>query len=119
MDRNIDLCRFTDGLDAITGKWKLQILIQIIQFKNIRFSDLLHKIPKITKKMLSKNLKELEDNDLIERISYPIIPPKVEYRLTEYGKTIIPIIDQLHYWGQEHRKHITEKWIQREKNENE
>ena len=70
-------------------------------------------VPKITQKMLSKNLKELEDDDLINRKTYDTIPQKVEYSLTEHGKELIPIIDSLHEWGIEHRKHIQKKWLEK------
>lgn len=113
MEREPSLCHFDDGLETITGKWKLIILSHIIKNKNMRFSDLMKAIPKITQKMLSKNLKELEDDDLINRKTYDTIPQKVEYSLTEHGKELIPIIDSLHEWGIEHRKHIQKKWLEK------
>lgn len=113
MEREINLCRIDDGLETITGKWKLIILLHLVHKKTMRFSDFTRAIPKITQKMLIKNLRELEDDDLVERKSYPTIPPKVEYYLTEHGKELIPILDKLHEWGVNHKKHIQNKWIEK------
>ena len=104
------LCRVDDGLETITGKWKLTILLHTLKNNTMRFSDYLREIPGITQKMLTKNLRELEDDDLIYRTVYPTIPPKVEYTLTEHGKELEPIIDALHQWGIQHRAHIQAKW---------
>ncbi len=111
MERDPNLCRVDDGLDTLVGKWKLVILLHIIKNRTIRFSDLMKTIPKITRKMLTKNLREMEEDDLIKRTAYPTIPPKVEYSLTEHGKELIPIIDSLHEWGIRHKKHIQDKWL--------
>ena len=111
MEREPDLCRVDDGLDTLTGKWKLVILLHIVKNGTMRFSDLMKAIPKITQKMLTKSLREMEDDDLIKRTSYPIIPPKVEYSLTEHGEELIPIIDSLHEWGIRHKEHIQKKWL--------
>lgn len=112
MNREPNLCKFEDGLETIIGKWKLTILIYIIQYEKLRFSDLLKLMPKITQKTLSNNLKELEENDLVKREMFQGIPPKVEYSLTEHGKEIIPVIDQLHEWGINHKLHIQKKWLE-------
>ena len=111
MEREPDLCRVDDGLDTLTGKWKLVILLHIVKNGTMRFSDLMKAIPKITQKMLTKSLREMEDDDLIKRTSYPTIPPKVEYSLTEHGEELIPIIDSLHEWGIRHKEHIRKKWL--------
>ena len=111
MEREPDLCRVDDGLDTLTGKWKLVILLHIVKNRTMRFSDLMKAIPKITQKMLTKSLREMEDDDLIKRTSYPTIPPKVEYSLTEHGEELIPIIDSLHEWGIRHKEHIRKKWL--------
>ena len=111
MEREPDLCRVDDGLDTLTGKWKLVILLHIVKNRTMRFSDLMKAIPKITQKMLTKSLREMEDDDLIKRTSYPTIPPKVEYSLTEHGEELIPIIDSLHEWGIRHKEHIKKKWL--------
>lgn len=113
MEREPNLCRVDDGLETLVGKWKLVILLHIVKNRTMRFSDLMKAIPKITQKMLTKSLREMEDDDLIKRTSYPTIPPKVEYSLTEHGEELIPIIDSLHEWGMKHKDHIQKKWLSR------
>lgn len=105
----IQSCRIEDGLEVLSGKWKLKILMQIFKNPTIRFSVLQKAIPGITQKMLTKNLRELEAEELIERRVYPTIPPKVEYALTEHGKELAPILDQLHYFGLKHRSYMERK----------
>lgn len=105
-----NLCRTDDGLDTIIGKWKLPILLHMMKNGTMRFSDFMRAMPEITQKMLTKNLRELEEDDLISRFSYPTIPPKVQYSLIEHGKELEPIIDQLHNWGIRHKEHILKKW---------
>jgi len=107
-----NLCHTDAGRDTIIGKWKLTILLHIMKNGTMRFSDLTRAIPEITQKMLTKNLRELEEDDIISRFSYPTIPPKVEYSLTEHGKELEPIIDALHEWGIRHKAHIMEKWLE-------
>ena len=72
----LNLCKTDDELDTIIGKWKLPILLHIMKNGTIRFSDLTRKIPEITQKMLTKNLRELEEDDLISRFSYPTFRQK-------------------------------------------
>lgn len=102
-------CRVDDGLDTILGKWKIPIILYLLKNQTMRFSDLQKVLPEISKKMLSKNLKELEEDDLITRTVYPTVPPKVEYRLTEHGKELEDIIDSLHKWGLLHQQHLSKK----------
>ncbi|MGP2656697.1 winged helix-turn-helix transcriptional regulator [Malaciobacter sp. WC5094] len=86
-------------LSLISGKWKMVILYLLDEYKVIRYNELQRKIGSITYKMLSSQLKELEECDLIKRKEYPIIPPKVEYSLSKRGKTLIPILDAMCEWG--------------------
>lgn len=94
-----------DALYVVRGKWKFPILISL-SFGNKRFGEISKDIPKITDRMLSKELRELEINQLIKRTVYDSIPVSVEYSLTDYGTTLDPIIDALAKWGQQHRKKI-------------
>jgi len=94
-----------DTLDILGGKWKIQIIISLT-FGKKRFKQIQRDIPGITAKMLSKELKELEINDLAERKVYDTSPVTVEYELTPYGKTLKKVIGELHYWGVKHRKKI-------------
>jgi len=94
-----------DALDILSGKWKLQIILSL-SFGKKRFKQIQREIPGLTPKMLSKELKELEINELAERRVYDTLPVTVEYELTPYGKTLKPLIGELHKWGTKHRKRI-------------
>lgn len=94
-----------DALDILSGKWKLPIIISLT-FGKKRFKQIQREIPGITPKMLSKELKELEMNELAERHVYDSVPVTVEYELTPYGRTLKPLIEELHVWGAKHRKRI-------------
>lgn len=95
----------SDALYVLSGKWKLPILISL-SFGSKRFSEMRKDIPKITDRMLSKELRELEANLLVKRTVYDSIPVVVEYSQTEYGKTLDEVITSLHKWGSEHRRRI-------------
>ena len=97
-----------DALDILSGKWKLPIIIAL-SFGNRRFSQLSKQIPGITDKMLSKELRELEMNQLVKRTVYDSVPVIVEYSMTSYGKTLEKLIDELQAWGSQHRKRILRK----------
>jgi DNA-binding HxlR family transcriptional regulator len=88
-------------LNAIGGKWKPLILF-LLTDKTLRFSELQKSIDGITQKMLTQQLRELEAEKLIKRKIYTQVPPKVEYTITEYGKTLIPILKTMHEWGKKH-----------------
>lgn len=85
-------------LDLIGGKWKALILWHLLE-NILRFSELKKRIPKITQKMLTQQLRELENDGLVDRKVYAEVPPKVEYSLTESGKTFLPILKAMHKWG--------------------
>src|SRR5580700_5579650 len=87
-----------DALDILSGKWKLPILIALM-FGNKRFSQMAKQIPGITDKMLSKELRELEMNQLVKRSVYDTFPVVVEYSMTPYGKTLEKLIEELQQWG--------------------
>jgi DNA-binding HxlR family transcriptional regulator len=89
-------------LDVIGGKWK-QLIIYALNDSTLRFSQLINKVqPKITQRMLTKQLRELEKDGLITRKVYTQVPPKVEYTLTELGHSLMPILDLLCEWGSKH-----------------
>ncbi len=94
-----------DALDILSGKWKLPIIISL-SFGNKRFSQIAKEIPKITDKMLSKELRDLEANLLVKRTVIPSVPVVVEYSMTSYGKSLEKVIDELRNWGTLHRKQI-------------
>ena len=95
---------FNYTLSLISGKYKMTILYTIAQFGVIRTNEMQRYIEDISFKTLSANLKELEQDGLIIRKEYPQIPPKVEYSLTEKGKTLIPILNAMCAWGYTNRK---------------
>lgn len=90
---------FSYTLSLISGKYKMTILYTLMEFEVVRFNELKKYIGTISYKTLSSTLKELEADRLIHREEYPQIPPKVEYSLTERGKSLIPILDRMCEWG--------------------
>ncbi|MBU7591604.1 winged helix-turn-helix transcriptional regulator [Metabacillus halosaccharovorans] len=88
-------------LEVIGGKWKCVILCHLTHGKK-RTSELKRLMPNITQKMLTQQLRELEEDGVINRIVYHEIPPKVEYELSEYGKSLEHILDALCAWGESH-----------------
>ena len=94
-------CPAESTLGVIGGKWKLLILRELLAGAS-RFGELRRRLSGISEKMLAQHLRELESDGIIARKIYPEIPPKVEYSLTESGKTLKPIIDGLHEWGLDH-----------------
>ncbi len=94
-----NLCQVDEALEIIVGKWKPIILLQLLQNGTMRFSELKRSIPGITQKMLTQQLRELEEEDLIHREVYAQVPPKVEYSITEHGRTIEPVLHAMHKWG--------------------
>ena len=97
-----------DALDILSGKWKLPILIAL-SFGNQRFGQLAKQVHGITDKMLSKELRDLEMNELVKRTVYDAVPVIVEYSMTPYGKTLEKVIAELQAWGSMHRKRILKK----------
>lgn len=97
-DFNPNGCPVTHTLNKIGGKWKPVILFLLRKDCN-RFSALQRAIPAISKQMLVNQLRELEQDRIVERIIYAEIPPRVEYRITDYGQSLFPLIDQMSTWG--------------------
>lgn len=102
-------CRFRtnavkDSMELLTGKWKIHILGTLLYAGKMRFMDLQREIDGIGSKMLSKELQDLEINQLISRRVLNIKPITVEYELTEFGKTLEPTIDAIAQWGIDYRK---------------
>lgn len=93
-------CPVVFCMNIIGGKWKPSIIHMIRTDRN-RYSLLQKNITEISKQTLTNQLRELEYDGIIERIIYPEIPPRVEYKITEYGNTLLPIIDSMYRWGRE------------------
>ena len=94
---------FSYTLSLINGKYKMTILYTLMEFGVVRFNEMKKYIGEISYKTLSVTLKELEADQLVHRKEYPQIPPKVEYSLTERGKSLIPILDAMCEWGSANR----------------
>jgi len=112
MELQPELCRVEDALGILVGKWKPIILLTILHEGTQRFSELKRKVPGITQKMLTNQLRELENEDIITRKVYPQVPPKVEYSITEYGKSLEPILVAMHDWGTAHTLRKMKKYNQ-------
>lgn len=97
-----------DTMNVISGKWKLPI-IATMSFGKQRFTEIQRKIPKITPRMLSKELKELELNGIVKRTVYDSIPVTVEYELTESARQLSDVMNSMISWGINHRKGIVEE----------
>lgn len=95
---------FSYTLSIIAGKHKMAILYCLMEFDVVRFNELKRYLKNITDKTLSNNLKELESDRLIIRKEFPQIPPKVEYRLSSRGKSLMSVLDQLCIWGENNRE---------------
>lgn len=89
-------------IDVLGGKWKPVVLCHLKDNGTMRTSELKRAIPNITQKMLTQQLRELEEDSIIERIVYQQVPPKVEYKLSSYGETLSEILASLCQWGEFH-----------------
>lgn len=90
-------------LSLISGKYKPVILYCLMEYEPVRFNEMQRYLKKVADKTLSQNLKELEADHLIIRTVYPQIPPKVEYTLSERGRSLMTVLDKLCDWGNENR----------------
>lgn len=95
-------CAVEGAINLIDGKWKCVVLWHLLNDGTLRFNELRRKIPGVTQRMLTKQLRELEKDGLITRKIYPVIPPKVEYSLTDMGRGLSPILTALRDWGAAH-----------------
>ena len=101
---NFEDTGFSYTLSLISGKYKMIILYCLMEYGAVRFNQLQRYLSKISDRTLSQNLKELEADGLIHREVFPQIPPKVEYSLTERGRSLMAVLDQLCVWGEQNRK---------------
>lgn len=100
---NFDKTGFNYTLSLVSGKYKLTVLYAIYRHKIIRFNELQRYLKIVSHKTLSNTLKELEKDGLITRKEYSLIPPKVEYSLSQMGKTFIPVLYKMCEWGELHQ----------------
>lgn len=97
-------CPVEAALELIGGKWKGVILYQLMKDKTLRFGELKKSLPTVTQRMLTKQLRELEQDNIVSREVYPEVPPKVEYSLTEYGASLRDVVKALETWGKKNAK---------------
>ncbi len=97
-----DQCQVSQAMDVIIGKWKLAILLHLLAHGPTRFGALQRAVPAVTPKVLTQQLRELEEEDIINRNVYPENPPKVEYDISTYGQSLEPILNAMHQWGLDH-----------------
>jgi DNA-binding HxlR family transcriptional regulator len=95
-------CFITETMNLIGGKWKPFILWLLHQEEVVRFGELKRRIPTVTQKMLTQQLREMEKDGLVARKVYAEVPPRVEYRLTDLGRSLKPVLDALSNWGEAH-----------------
>lgn len=96
-------------LAIIGGKWKMLILWHLGKEGTKRFGELKALMPGITQRMLVNQLRELEAHLIVHREVYPVVPPRVEYSLTENGKSLLPILDAMYAWGKNYIKNVIEE----------
>jgi DNA-binding HxlR family transcriptional regulator len=97
-------CPFELAIEVIGGKWKGLILWHLYDKKVLRNGEMLRLMPRITQKMLTQQLREMEKNSLVKRVIYEQVPPKVEYSLTQHGNALAPILELMSAWGVEYAK---------------
>ncbi len=100
---NFEDTGFSYTMSLISGKHKMVILYCLMEYEVVRFNELKRYLKNISDKTLSTNLKELESDRLIIRTEYPQIPPKVEYSLSDRGKSLMDVLDQLCVWGEKNK----------------
>ena len=100
-------CSVGITVDVIGGKWKALVLFYLLD-GTMRFNELRRQIPDCTQRMLTLQLRELEEDGLVERTVYPVVPPRVEYKLTPFGRTLRPIIEAMSAWGHRYRQRVEE-----------
>jgi DNA-binding HxlR family transcriptional regulator len=96
------------ALRLLEGRWKLVILFHLFGGKVLRYSDLEKAIPAITQKMLGQQLRRMEADGIVVRTVYPQVPPKVEYRLTEWGQSLCPALDAILKWADKRPSQLRE-----------
>jgi DNA-binding HxlR family transcriptional regulator len=98
-------CPVEAALDVFGGKWKA-VILWWLQQRTWRFGELRRQIPRITEKMLTQQLRELEADGVVARRVYPVVPPRVEYSLTEYGQSLKQALRAICEWGHDHMERI-------------
>lgn len=98
-------CPVFTAQKIIGGKWTM-LIIQYLSEETLRFGELQRKLPMMTQATLTKQLRNLEEFGLVERVIYPQVPPKVEYSLSNIGKRFLPVLNELALWGEEYKSYM-------------
>ena len=104
----IEICPVRNVIARFGNKWALLVVLVLSEHEKIRFNELRRLIPDVSSRVLSGTLRTLEADALVSRKNYPVVPPKVEYQLTEMGRSLVPLILQLTDWAQTNIKKIVE-----------
>lgn len=96
-------CPIETVIHVLGGKWKPTIMWHLVESTR-RYNDLEKLIPDVSQKMLTQHLRDLEQEGVIQRTVYPTVPPKVEYSLSEYGRTLVPVAEVMCAWGEQHNE---------------
>jgi len=107
--KNLIDCPAERAVYFLGGKWKIRILFTLLHHKKIRFGELKKELKTITQQMLSKQLKELETDGIVNRKVHQVVPPKVEYSLTEFGLSVMPILKSFSEWNKRNTRTISLK----------
>lgn len=99
---NFPGCPVESTLSFLDGKWKGVILYHLLEEGTLRFNELRRRIPTVTQRMLTRQLRELEEAKLLQRTVFPVVPPRVDYTLTPLGRSLEPVVSALRTWGKEH-----------------
>ena len=100
----IEICPVRNVVSRFGNKWALLVVLVLSEHENVRFNELCRLIPDVSSRVLSGTLRTLEADGLVDRKVYPVVPPKVEYRLTDIGHSLVPFIIQLTEWAQTNMK---------------
>jgi DNA-binding HxlR family transcriptional regulator len=98
MDKQFDYCPIEITIRALGGKYKPVILFHLLKGSR-RYKELQREIPGVSQRMLTLHLKELERDGLVRRTSFPVVPPRVEYDITEYGRSLESVLEAMNAWG--------------------
>lgn len=105
----IEICPVRNVIARFGNKWALLVLVILGERETMRFNELCREIPDVSSRVLSGTLRTLEADGLISRTVYPVVPPKVEYALTDTGRSLVPLVMQLTEWAQTHMKSILDR----------
>lgn len=104
--KTLPACPVETTLTLISDKWKV-LIIRDLRGGTKRFGELKKSLSGISQKMLTSNLRDMEENGLLTRKTYPEVPPRVEYTLTELGRSMFPILDEMEKWGRKFKENVT------------